>query len=266
MGADHADFESRHGRVVGPDGQDHLRRLQQHADPVRAVDQPGRVQERLPRHAQAGGDPGEVRLGHGSRAGQRRRREGQPAAVALDPDQPGPALLDQHAVLPGDAAGLQPGVRRAEGGVAGKGELLAAGEDPDPVVGRGVRGRQQERGLGEVGPVGELLHRRPPGVPRRRRRRPADCPGRARRRKRPPARRAAGGAQVQGSRSPQQAITGAVAADKRCRGLRDCPHGCEQDPQQQPTTRPRQPARPSRSSWPPSSIPSAGRTASGCWI
>ena len=101
----------------------------------------------------------EVLLGHGPRAGQGRGRESQPAAVALDPDKPGPALLDHYSVLPGDPAGLKPGMRRPQGGVAGKGELLAAGEDPDPVVCPGVRGRQQECGLGEVGPVGELLHR-----------------------------------------------------------------------------------------------------------
>ena len=40
----------------------------------------------------------------------------------------------------------------------GEGELLVGGEDPDPVIRLRVGGRQQERGLGQVGPVGELLH------------------------------------------------------------------------------------------------------------
>ena len=73
-------------------------------------------------------------------------------------DQARTAFLDQHAVLLRDAAGLQPGVRRSQRGMAGEGELLVGGEDADAVVGLGMGGRQQEGGLGEVGPVGELLH------------------------------------------------------------------------------------------------------------
>ena len=47
---------------------------------------------------------------------------------------------------------------RAERGVAGERELLSAREDPDPVVGAGILGGQEEGGFREVGPVGELLH------------------------------------------------------------------------------------------------------------
>jgi len=56
------------------------------------------------------------------------------------------------------ATGLQPGVGRAQGGVPHEAQFLAGREDPHPVIGSRVLGRQQERGFGQVGPVGERLH------------------------------------------------------------------------------------------------------------
>jgi hypothetical protein len=43
--------------------------------------------------------------------------------------------------------------------VAGERQFRARCEDPQPVVGRGLRGRQQEGRLGQVQPPGDGLHR-----------------------------------------------------------------------------------------------------------
>ena len=83
--------------------------------------------------------------------------KGQAFAVAPELDQPYAAFL-HHILALRLAAGLQPGVAAAQRGVAGKGQLAARAEDADLVVSTGLRGRQQEGGLRQVGPVGEVLH------------------------------------------------------------------------------------------------------------
>ncbi len=57
-------------------------------------------------------------------------------------------------------ASLEPGVRRAQGGVPRKGQLTVRGEDAQPVVSTRRGRREQERGLRQVGPRGERLHAR----------------------------------------------------------------------------------------------------------
>ncbi len=59
---------------------------------------------------------------------------------------------------PGHAAGFEPGVATAQGRVAGEGQFLGGGEDPQAVVGPGIAGLEQKGGFAEVGPVGEGGH------------------------------------------------------------------------------------------------------------
>lgn len=54
---------------------------------------------------------------------------------------------------------MQPGHAAAQGRVPGKRHLERGREDPDPIVGGRVLGRQQEGGLSQIGPGSEPLHR-----------------------------------------------------------------------------------------------------------
>ena len=88
-------------------------------------------------------------------AHDRRGGERQAAVGAAHPHETGRALLHHDVGARRLAAGLQPGVARAERRMAGEGQLAARREDPHPVVGAGLRRREDERRLGEVRPVGD---------------------------------------------------------------------------------------------------------------
>jgi hypothetical protein len=75
------------------------------------------------------------------------------------PHETDAAFLHHDAVLPRNAAGRQPGVAAAQRGMAGEGQFAAGREDAHAVVGTGVGGRQQERGLRQVRPAREVGHR-----------------------------------------------------------------------------------------------------------
>ena len=91
---------------------------------------------------------------------QGRLLEGQRAvARPLDPDQAGPALLDDDVGIAGLATRLQPGMARAEGRMAGERQFGRRCEDAQPVVGGRRGGRQEVGRLGQVRPGREPLHR-----------------------------------------------------------------------------------------------------------
>jgi hypothetical protein len=87
--------------------------------------------------------------------------DGAQGVVAFDGDrqQPGGAFLPQR----GPCGPDPPHDRRkgaADARMAGEGQLLARSEDAHAVVRARLRRRQQERGLGQVGPARDALHRR----------------------------------------------------------------------------------------------------------
>ena len=158
VGADDADVQAHRGRPVGLDREHLLGRVQQHADPARAVvdplevDGPARGRRARPGRS-ARGPPAETAP---------ERRNGGPAKASRSPrpqpDQARPALLHQLALGVRHSPGLEPGVRRADRRVAGERQLGARREDPQPVVRLVGGGRQQEGRLGEVGPAREPCH------------------------------------------------------------------------------------------------------------
>ena len=103
-----------------------------------------------------------TRAASGSSTGPERSSGGaanlRPDASWLDGDQPGAALLDDHAWRARLTACLQPGVAGAECRMPGERQFLAGREDADPVVGLIVVRLEHERGLGQVRPVGEAAH------------------------------------------------------------------------------------------------------------
>ena len=95
-------------------------------------------------------------VGDGALAQEARSRKASRPSSArprVRPRTPGPRLRTA-----GRAALLEPGVCAPQRRVPGKGKLLVGGEDAQPVVGRRLGGRQQERGLREVGPSCERRH------------------------------------------------------------------------------------------------------------
>ena len=158
MRSDHTHLQSLQGGIVGHDVQDLACRVKEHAYPGGAVDQPCSVQEGIARQSEARRDLCHVPLIDGSGSCQWGRRKSQPFRVPLYRDQPCAAFLDEDPVLLGNAAGFKPCMRGSEGRVPGEWKLLVGRKDPDPVIGLGVGRRQEECGLGQVGPVGELLH------------------------------------------------------------------------------------------------------------
>ena len=153
--AHHAQLERADRRPVRPQRQ-HLRRaLQHHRAPARAVVDPLVMQHLGRRHAQAGDDARQQLGLERPAAAQRRRREGQAAAVAADAHQADAALLHHQRRVARHAAGGQPGVAASERRVAGKRQFAAGREDAHAVVGGRVLRRQQEGGLGQVGPARE---------------------------------------------------------------------------------------------------------------
>ena len=96
-------------------------------------------------------------------------RPGASVVRAGSSTSPSPHSCTTRSVRRGHPARLQPGVGAAQRRVPGERQLLGRGEDPQPVVGARRRGRQQERGLREVGPAREGGHLR------RRRGRSASC-------------------------------------------------------------------------------------------
>ena len=71
-----------------------------------------------------------------------------PSSSTATVEHAGAALLPQRAG--GQPAGADQGVRRADARVPGEGQLGERREDPHPVVGAGLGGRADERGLREV--------------------------------------------------------------------------------------------------------------------
>ena len=143
---------------AGPQGQHGLRARQQHRHPAGPVVRPGQVGDVRPADAQGRGEVLGERFRYRPGPDERRPGEGQAGRDLADLDQARAAFLDEHLGEGRLPAGLQPGVTGAQGGVARERQLAAGGEDPDLVV-RLLRGRREdERGLGQVGPVGEALH------------------------------------------------------------------------------------------------------------
>jgi hypothetical protein len=155
---DDTHLQPAHRHEVGLEGQHLPGGFQQHADPLGPVDQPGSIDNAGRRHTESGSQLAADRGIDRSEAGKRRRSESQPPAVVLHPDQTGGAFLDDEPAGLRHSPGFQPGVGGAERRVSGKRKLLAAREDPNPVIGAGTCRRQQEGGFGQVGPVGKLLH------------------------------------------------------------------------------------------------------------
>ncbi len=173
----HLDLRSRLGRLLGirPDAHDPDHQVARRgrvevgshaphpgrAGAVRASPGPLSIQPRRrprrapPRRARAA--TSRVGVVERAVAQQRRCGERQPLPGPYD-DVPGAALLHHAARDRRHPAGLEPGVGRTEGGMAGERQLSAGCEDPQPVVGRrGVR-REQEGRLRQVGPAGEGRH------------------------------------------------------------------------------------------------------------
>ncbi len=114
------------------------------------------------RHAQAARDALHVVFGERAALDQGRRGKGQALAVLAQRHQAHAAFLHDAARRARLAARGKPGMAGAQRGVASEGQLAPGAEDAHAVVGTGGaalgRGRQHEGGLGEVGPVRELLH------------------------------------------------------------------------------------------------------------
>ena len=88
------------------------------------------------------------------------RPEGEGAALLPQLDQAEAALLHEASLPRRHTPGSQPRVGAAQRRMSGERQLTQGCEDPQPVVRRGVGGRQQEGGLGEVRPPGEGRHLR----------------------------------------------------------------------------------------------------------
>jgi hypothetical protein len=163
LGADHAELDAAQRGEVGRE-RAHLGRIAQHQRaPAGAVVDPLVAQHVAARHAQRGGHA--LHLGFLQRpaAAQRRRGEGQPLrprGVAPHPHQAHAALLHDDARRARHAAGFQPGPAAAQRGVTRERQLAAGGEDAHPVVRPGLRGRQQEGRLRQVGPARQRGHPR----------------------------------------------------------------------------------------------------------
>ena len=155
MEAGHPDV---HVDRAGPQGEHGLRARQQHRHPARPIVRPGQVGDIGPADAQDRGKVLGERLLHRPGPDERRGGEGQPGRNLADLDQARPAFLDEHLGQGRFPAGLQPGVAGAQGRMTGERQLAAGSEDPDLVVRLLSGWRQHERGLGQVGPVGEALH------------------------------------------------------------------------------------------------------------
>ena len=154
--ADDADVEL--ADEAGGQGQDGLGALEQDRDPAGAVVGPLRVDDlargRCRRTAAtcstSASSTGPDRSSGGA-------ANASPSGVRRTVTSPAPHSCT---TLSGArVAALQPGVAGPERRVAGERQLGDRREDADAVVGRGVLGRQHERGLGQVGPVREPLHR-----------------------------------------------------------------------------------------------------------
>ena len=160
--------------MVGRQGQHGVGAVEQQAQPFGAVVERLGGQHLRGLQAQCRQYLGQVG-GFGRAACQRRRGKGHAhAAVCGTASQRAQrhhahgAFLAHFGHLACRACGLglaavgQPGVAGAQGGVAGKGQLAAGGEDAHAVVGSGGPalgcGRQHEGGFRQVGPAGEALH------------------------------------------------------------------------------------------------------------
>lgn len=156
--ADHANLEVTHRDDVRLYGQHFLRRAEQHPDPFRTINQPRGVPQRIQWKPQTGRELCTNVVPYGTKPGQWRCSEGQATGVVLHLHQTRAALLNQDAFSLGHSPCLEPGMRRTQCGVAREGKFLAAREDPHFVVRLRMRRRQEEGGLRQVGPVGEVLH------------------------------------------------------------------------------------------------------------
>src|ERR1035441_1713725 len=151
----HADVHVDRAR---PDREDRIRAGQQDGHPARAVVRPLDVHDVGPGQVQRAGHVIGDRVLDRAAAPQRRGCEREARLGLPDRDQPGAAFL--HG-LPGPgraAAGFQPGVAGAQGGMSGERQLRGGGEDPDPVVRLACPRRQHERRLRQVRPAREQLH------------------------------------------------------------------------------------------------------------
>src|SRR5262249_8541076 len=91
---------------------------------------------------------------------RRGQREEEPLAVHAQLHQALATLLDQPSGALGREPVAQHGVRRTDGGVAGKRDLAARGEDPQPIVRRRVGRGADEGRLGKFAPPRDLVHGR----------------------------------------------------------------------------------------------------------
>ena len=145
--------------MVGLEREHGVGVVEQQAEPHRAVVEHLGRHDLLRLEAQRGRHLGQQR-GARRAALERRRGEGQAFALAPDRHQARGALLHDAVRRLGLAAGLQPGMAASQRRMAGEGQLAAGREDAHAVVGRRLGGRQQEGGLGQVGPLREVLHLR----------------------------------------------------------------------------------------------------------
>ena len=141
---------SRSGR------REHASRVgQQERDPPRAVVDPLRGLDGVPRDPERRARLDDhVLLG---RAGADERGRGEREPPARGGSGRARAHSYDLAAAPRRAAGLEPCVARAERRVAGERELGPRREDPDPVVSPRLRRGAGEGRLGEVGPVRDAL-------------------------------------------------------------------------------------------------------------
>lgn len=137
--------------------------LQLESKPMGSVDDPLRVNHILTSNAHRLASNKDLFLFDGSGLGERWSREGnRPILSDQQVDKADTTLLDNLlslSLLDAALGMFEEGTAGTNGGVAGKGELFNRGVDPDFVIGlRGVGGREKEGGLGEICPVGDLLH------------------------------------------------------------------------------------------------------------
>lgn len=132
---------------------------------MRAVDQPLVVNHVIFVDAESADSPLEDIWLQRTGARQRGSEERQPAgmavgAFALDPNwnEPCPAFLDQMSGRSRRPTGFQPCMGGTKRRMAGKGQLRARSENADGIVGLFMGWLDEEYGLGQIHPLGEVLH------------------------------------------------------------------------------------------------------------
>ena len=139
VGADDADLQAAHRREVGPQAQHVVGADQLEPEPARPVVDPAGAQHPLASNPEGSNRPRQGLLVDLSGAQEAGGTEREVLTVAPELDQAEPALLDDASVGRRHTTGLEPRMGAPERRMPGEGQLLGRGEDPQAVVGSGLR-------------------------------------------------------------------------------------------------------------------------------